>query len=296
MNSTINTNPTHPTSNVNEQQPSSQHEQTGGMLGGVPVSYSGSYKPTPAQVKNAGFLPLKRQSQVNPEKGTNTSDQEALGPLNPSIETSAPPLYSQSDYKITEAKGEEGGFFTKVPVALPEAEAKAMEPASGIEATPLPISYFKEQSKQLRNLAMTYRINGAQDKAKILDLQADFLDGQDRQAHLKQSFDFPMGYPHHGGETFRDGRSLYDEYSKGAQYCQSFLNHYQKNPNKKAAIMGYAKNLNDYCECLNKVSQELEKGFFYFDTSENAKKLLAQSKQVDQDSLYLETLLSCSIS
>jgi len=178
-----------------------------------------------------------------------------------------------------------------------------MEPASGIEVTPLPISYFEEKSKEARNLATTYRLNNAQDKATIVDLQADFLEGQDRQEHLKQSFDFPEDYPYTTMGTsnsssfnFNDKCSLFREYEKGAEYCQKFLKYYEKNPNNKAAITGYAKNLDDYCKCLNEVSQELENGNFCFDTSANAKKLLAQSKQVDQDLWNFENLLSCSIS
>ena len=324
MNNTIKNNPTYHTSNVDGKQTSSQNSTTGAFHG-VSVSSLGGYKPTPGEVTDAGFTPLTKNPPVVREKGTKTSDQEALDPLmitrrkpqkGPSIEPSTPPLDDPNGllpfrYKyniteeITEEKREAGFFFTKVSKAIPEANFITSEESGGIEATPLPISYFEEKSKEARNLATTYRLNNAQDKATILDLKANFLDGQDQQAHLKQSFDFPEDYSYTTMGTsnssssfnFNDKCSLFQEYEKGAEYCQKFLKYYEKNPNKKAAIMGYAKNLNDYCKYLNKVSQELENGNFCFDTSANAKNLLAQSKKVDQDYLWnFENLPSCSIS
>jgi hypothetical protein len=311
INRTPNIHLTHPTSDVNSKQPLSQ-DSTTGNLHGVPVSSSGDKKLTHDKVRGAGFIPLQKQPQVDPERGKNTLKPKALDPLiitrrepqkGPSIEPSAPPLDDpngglnfQKKYNFTEEKNKAGVFFTKVPVAIPGADPIASEEPEGIEATPLPISYFEEKSKEARNLATTYRLNDDQAKATIVDLKANFLDGQVRQEHLKQSFDFPMKYPNHGIETLRDGCSLSQEYKKGAEYCQSFLNDYKKDPSQKAAIMGYAKNLNDYCECLNKVSQELENRNFDFDTSANAKKLLAQSKQVDQDLWNFKNLPSCSIS
>ena len=235
------------TSNVNEQQPSSQQESTTGVFHGVPVSSSlGGYKPTPPQVRAAGFSPLTRNPQV-----------EAT-----STEPSAPPL------------------------------------ASHLTASHLPPQASRDikTSDKLRNLATTYRDSGNKDKATILDLQADFLEGQDQQLTLQQSFDFPEGYPNHSIETFRDRCSLNQEYEKGAQFCQKLFDYYKKNPSQKAAIMKHATNLQDYCKCLNNVSQEFTSYNLHFETSAHAQQLLATRKQVDQDLWGFENLPSCSIS
>ena len=250
-------NPINRTTNTNPTQPSPQHEQTRGVLDGVPVSSSlGGCKPTPAQVRAAGFSPLTRNPQV---KATST-------------EPSAPPLASHLTASHLPSK------------------------ASGDIKT----------SDKLRNLAITYLENGNNDGARILNLQADFIEGQDQQFTLKQSFGFPEGYPYttmrasdfpkSALKLFDDECSLFQEYKKGAEYCQKFLKYYQKNPSQKAAIMKHATNLENYCKCINNVSQELKNGKFNFDTSKNAKQLLAISKQVDQDLWNFENLPSCSIS
>ncbi len=246
--STINSTNINPTSNVDGKQTSSQQESTEGAFHGVPVSSSlGGCKPTPAQVNKAGFLPLKKQPQVE-------ANREPSAPLLAGHLTSA----EQEDIKVSD---------------------------------------LGKQVNQLRNLARTFNANGAEDRARILNLQADFLKGQDQQFTLRQSFDFPEGYPNHSIETFRDRCSLNQEYKKGAQFCQKLFDYYKKNPSQKAAIMKHATNLQDYCKCLNNVSQEFTSyNYLHFETSAHAQQLLATRKQVDQDLWGFENLPSCSIS